>query len=118
MPELLEILDGVEINASRLWARHMELAKIGAIPGGGSCRLALSEEDSAARMVFSNWCKEAGLIVKTDHAANMFGILSGADDSLPLIGSGSHLDTQPNGGRFDGVSGVLAGFASRCVALL
>ena len=108
MPELLEILDGVEINASRLWARHMELAKIGAIPGGGSCRLALSEEDSAARMVFSNWCKEAGLIVKTDHAANMFGILSGADDSLPLIGSGSHLDTQPNGGRFDGVSGVLA----------
>lgn len=101
-------IGNLRVNADRLWARHMELARIGAIAGDGSCRLALSPEDSAARTLFASWCEAAGLTVKSDRAGNMFAVRSGQDATRPAIAAGSHLDTQPHGGRFDGISGVLA----------
>lgn len=98
----------LRINADRLWSRHMEMAKIGAIPGDGNCRLAMSTEDAAARSLFATWCDAAGLSMQVDGAGNMFALRPGTDPSLPPIAAGSHLDTQPHGGRFDGISGVLA----------
>lgn len=98
----------LRVNADRLWSRHMELAKIGAIPGDGSCRLAMSAEDAEARSLFASWCQKAGMELRTDRAGNMFAMRAGTDPSLPPIAAGSHLDTQPHGGRFDGISGVLA----------
>lgn len=98
----------IMVNSDRLWSRHMEMARIGAINGTGSCRLAMSAEDAQARELLASWCREAGLDVQVDGAGNMFCLRPGMDpDRLP-IGSGSHLDTQPHGGRFDGISGVLA----------
>ena len=96
------------INADRLWARHMEMARIGSIEETGSCRLAMSAEDAEARELLASWCRQAGLDVHVDGAGNMFAQRSGTDASRLPIGSGSHLDTQPHGGRFDGISGVLA----------
>jgi len=96
------------VNADRLWARHMELARIGAIEETGSCRLAMSAEDAEARALFARWCREAGLEVRVDGAGNMFCFRPGLDPERLPVGSGSHLDTQPHGGRFDGISGVLA----------
>ena len=99
----------LRVNRNRLWSRHMELAKIGAVQDTGSCRLALSDEDAAARDLFALWCREAGLLVRSDLAGNMFALRSGRDPVRPAVAMGSHLDTQPHGGRFDGISGVLAG---------
>ncbi len=101
-------VDNLRVNTDRLWARHMELARIGAIAGDGSCRLALSAEDAEARTLFARWCQAAGLTVSSDRAGNMFALRPGQDATLPAIAAGSHLDTQPHGGRFDGISGVLA----------
>ncbi len=101
-------VDNLRVNTDRLWARHMELARIGAIAGDGSCRLALSAEDAEARTLFAGWCQAAGLTVSSDRAGNMFALRPGQDATLPAIAAGSHLDTQPHGGRFDGISGVLA----------
>lgn len=98
----------ITVNAERLWARHMEMARIGMVDETGSCRLAMSEEDAQARELLASWCRQAGLEVHVDGAGNMFCLRPGLDpDRLP-VGSGSHLDTQPHGGRFDGISGVLA----------
>jgi N-carbamoyl-L-amino-acid hydrolase len=87
----------------------MELAKIGATEKGGVRRLALSELDGKGRDLFTRWCKEAGLTVKVDGIGNIFARRAGKSDSLPPIVTGSHLDTQPSGGKFDGNYGVLAG---------
>lgn len=95
------------INADRLWARHMEMAEIGPVEETGSCRLALTKEDKAARDLFARWCRDAGMQLRSDRAGNMFAFRPGRDDSRPAVAAGSHLDTQPHGGRFDGVSGVL-----------
>ena len=100
--------DNLRVNGDRLWARHMALARIGAIAGDGSCRLALSAEDSEARHLFASWCASAGLTLRCDRAGNMFAVRAGHDPLLPVVAAGSHLDTQPHGGRFDGISGVLA----------
>lgn len=98
----------LSVDAERLWSRHMEIARIGAIDGTGSCRLAMTAEDAEARALLASWCREAGLELHVDRAGNMFAIRKGTDpDRLP-VASGSHLDTQPHGGRFDGISGVLA----------
>ncbi len=97
----------LRINGERLWQRHMAMAEIGAIEGNGNCRLCMTPEDGEARDLFRSWCEDAGLRVKVDLAGNMFGIRPGTDLSAPMILTGSHLDTQPHGGRFDGVSGVL-----------
>lgn len=95
------------IDAERLWARHMEMAKIGVVEKTGNCRLALTPEDITARNLFAGWCRDADLKVRSDHAGNMFAIRPGRDPARGAVAAGSHLDTQPHGGRFDGISGVL-----------
>ena len=97
----------LRIDGERLWQRHMDMAAIGAIEGGGNCRLAMTAEDGAARDLFRSWCENAGLTIKVDLAGNMFAIRPGTDPDAPMVVAGSHLDTQPHGGRFDGISGVL-----------
>jgi N-carbamoyl-L-amino-acid hydrolase len=97
------------INARRLWDSLMELARVGATKKGGVCRLALSDVDSQARALFIGWCKEAGCEVKVDAIGNIFARRPGQDVHAPPVVTGSHLDTQPSGGKFDGNYGVLAG---------
>jgi N-carbamoyl-L-amino-acid hydrolase len=97
------------INAGRLWQSIIEVARIGATPEGGSCRLALSPEDTQARALLLDWCKPLGLHFEQDAIGNMFLRRPGSEDTLPAVAFGSHLDTVPTGGRFDGVFGVLAG---------
>lgn len=98
----------LRVNGERLWQTHMELARIGAIPNDGCCRLTLTDEDKRARDLFAEWCKDAGCRVDVDRAGNMFATRPGRS-SAPPVASGSHLDTQPHGGRFDGIYGVMAG---------
>lgn len=97
------------INGDRLWDSLMQMAKIGATEKGGCCRLALTDLDRESRDLFVNWCKEAGCTIKVDKMGNIFARREGADSSLAPVLTGSHLDTQPTGGRFDGVYGVLTG---------
>jgi N-carbamoyl-L-amino-acid hydrolase len=97
------------IDSQRLWSSLMELARIGATQKGGVRRLALSELDGEARALFIRWCKEAGCSVKVDGIGNIFARRPGQDDSLAPVIAGSHIDTQPSGGKFDGNYGVLAG---------
>jgi len=85
------------------------MAKIGATAKGGSCRLALTDEDKEGRDLFISWCKEAGCSIKIDQMGNIFARREGKNPDLPPVMTGSHLDTQPTGGKFDGVYGVLAG---------
>jgi N-carbamoyl-L-amino-acid hydrolase len=87
----------------------MEMAEIGATPAGGCNRQALTDEDGAGRDLFVGWCRAAGCRVRIDEVGNLFARRSGAVDDGPPVLMGSHLDTQPTGGRFDGVYGVLAG---------
>ena len=87
----------------------MEMAEIGATANGGSHRLTLSDEDRAGRDLFASWCAEAGLSLTIDEMGDMFARRAGRDKDNAPVGMGSHLDTQPYGGRFDGVFGVLAG---------
>ncbi|MGI9385117.1 MAG: M20 family metallo-hydrolase [Methyloligellaceae bacterium] len=99
-----------KINADRVWERHMEMAKIGATPGGGVHRLALTAEDIAAHRLLAEWAAARSFAVEIDAMGNMFIRRPGSDPSLAAAASGSHTDTQPNGGRFDGIFGVLAAF--------
>jgi N-carbamoyl-L-amino-acid hydrolase len=99
----------LQINGERLWASLMELARIGATAKGGVCRLAASDLDAEARRLFIRWCKEAGCTVTVDHIGNIFARRPGLNPDLPPVMTGSHLDTQPTGGRFDGAYGVMAG---------
>lgn len=99
----------MQINADRLWTSLMEMAKIGATEKGGNARLALTDLDRDGRDLFVRWCKEAGCTVTIDSMGNIFARRPGLYDHLPPIATGSHLDTQPTGGKFDGVYGVLAG---------
>ncbi len=87
----------------------MELAKIGATPKGGVRRLALSELDGQARRLLIEWCRQAGCSITIDGIGNVFARRAGQDDTLPPVITGSHIDTQPSGGKFDGNFGVLAG---------
>jgi N-carbamoyl-L-amino-acid hydrolase len=87
----------------------MAMAEVGATREGGSRRLALTDEDRAGRELFAGWARDAGLELRSDRAGNLFARLPGSDPARPAVITGSHLDTQPNGGRFDGVFGVLAG---------
>lgn len=97
------------INGERLWSTLVDMAQIGPSPNGGSRRLALSEEDNAGRMQLLAWTEALGCEWRSDKAGNLFIRRPGRDDSLTPIAVGSHLDTQPLGGRFDGILGVLAG---------
>ncbi|QGZ54151.1 Zn-dependent hydrolase [Paraburkholderia acidiphila] len=100
--------DLLQIDGPRLWASLMEMARVGATAGGGVRRLALTEEDRRGRELFARWCREAGMTVWTDEVGNLFARREGDDAQAAPVLMGSHLDTQPEGGRFDGVYGVLA----------
>lgn len=97
------------INAERLWGSLMELARIGATPKGGVRRLTLTEEDRRARDLFVRWAREAQLAVEVDAVGNIFARRPGTDASAAPVAMGSHLDSQPSGGKFDGAFGVMAG---------
>jgi N-carbamoyl-L-amino-acid hydrolase len=99
----------VTINSARLAATIEEISSIGAIPGGGCCRLALTDEDRQARDLFVAWCKAADAEVTIDCFGNIFAFRRGRSRTRKVVLTGSHLDTQPHGGRLDGVYGVLAG---------
>jgi len=98
----------LRIDGDRLWASLMEMAKIGATAKGGNCRLALTDLDREGRDLFVRWAEEAGCTVTVDRMGNIFARRPGSDPDARPVGAGSHLDTQPTGGKFDGVYGVLA----------
>jgi beta-ureidopropionase / N-carbamoyl-L-amino-acid hydrolase len=100
---------GLRIDGARLWNSLMELAKIGATQKGGVCRLALTELDKQGRDLFISWAKEIGCTVRIDAIGNIFARRAGTRDDLPPVVTGSHIDTQPTGGKFDGNYGVLSG---------
>ena len=97
------------IDGARLWDTLMEIAKIGATPKGGVKRITLSEEDRQGRLLFQSWCEALGLKVRVDSMGNMFARREGRDPARPPVLMGSHLDSQPTGGKFDGALGVIAG---------
>ena len=99
----------LSIDADRLWQSLMDLARIGATPKGGVCRLALTELDRQARDLFVAWARAEGCSIRVDAIGNLFARRPGRRDALPAIATGSHIDTQPTGGKFDGNYGVLAG---------
>ena len=101
--------ENLRINPDRLWDSLMEMAKIGPGIAGGNNRQTLTDEDGEGRHLFKRWCEAAGLEVGVDQMGTMFARREGTDpDALPVY-VGSHLDTQPTGGKFDGVLGVLGG---------
>lgn len=102
-------MEMLTINRERLWDSLMTMAQIGATPRGGVCRLALTDLDRQGRELFIRWAREAGCTVEIDQMGNIFARRHGADNSLAPVLTGSHLDSQPTGGKFDGVYGVLAG---------
>jgi beta-ureidopropionase / N-carbamoyl-L-amino-acid hydrolase len=99
----------LRVNGDRLWSRLMQMAAIGATPRGGCNRQALTDADMAGRKLLSQWAEAAGCSARVDAVGNLFIRRAGTDDALPVVMTGSHLDTQPTGGKFDGVYGVLAG---------
>ncbi len=96
------------VDPERLWDRHMKLAEFGATPAGGVNRQALSQAEIAARAVLVAWAHEAGLQARHDSVANLFFRLEGREPDADPVLSGSHIDSQPSGGKFDGSFGVLA----------
>src|SRR5258708_4512511 len=102
-------MQNLRIDQERLWQSLMAMAEIGATAKGGSKRLALTDLDRAGRDLFVRWCQEAGCSVTIDRMGNIFARRPGRRGDLAPVATGSHLDTQPTGGRFDGVYGVLAG---------
>ncbi|MFL5258563.1 MAG: Zn-dependent hydrolase [Hyphomicrobiales bacterium] len=103
----MSVKTNVAINPQRLWDQIMETAQFGATPKGGIKRLTLSDDDKKVRDWFKGQCESLGCAVTVDAVGNMFALRPGRDKSLLPIAMGSHLDTQPTGGKFDGVLGVL-----------
>ncbi|ACM34889.1 MULTISPECIES: Zn-dependent hydrolase [Diaphorobacter] len=99
----------LRIDGARLWKSLMDLARIGGTPKGGVCRIALTDLDRQGRDLFVQWAREAGCSIRIDAIGNIFARRAGADDSLAPVMTGSHIDTQPTGGKFDGNYGVMAG---------
>lgn len=97
------------IDQQRLWSSLMEMARIGATAKGGVCRLAMTDLDHQGRELLLSWCESMGCTHALDRVGNLFIRKPGRNDKLPAVSTGSHLDSQPTGGRFDGVYGVLAG---------
>ena len=102
-------MENLKIDGSRLWDSLMEMAQIGATEKGGVNRLALTDLDRESRDLFTRWGQAAGCTVTFDAIGNLFARRPGRDSSLPPVMTGSHLDSQPTGGKFDGAYGVLAG---------
>jgi len=103
------ISDNLRTNPDRLWDSLMEMAKIGPGIAGGNNRQTLTDADSEGRHLFRKWCEEAGLTMSVDKMGTMFMTRAGTDSEALPVYIGSHLDTQPTGGKYDGVLGVLAG---------
>ncbi|TPI59557.1 Zn-dependent hydrolase [Mesorhizobium sp. B3-1-7] len=101
--------ENLRINSDRLWDSIMEMAKIGPGIAGGNNRQTVTDEDGEGRHLFKRWCDAAGLEMGVDEMGTMFARREGSDPSLPPVYVGSHLDTQPTGGKYDGVLGVLGG---------
>jgi beta-ureidopropionase / N-carbamoyl-L-amino-acid hydrolase len=97
------------VDERRQWERLMAMARIGAIPGDGVNRACLTELDRQARRLLIGWAHEIGATVSVDEAANLWLRCEGSDPHAASVVTGSHMDTQPNGGRFDGIYGVIAG---------
>jgi len=99
----------LRINGERLWRSLMDLARVGATPKGGVRRLTLTETDREGRDLFARWAAEAGMSVSVDAIGNMYARRAGSDPEAAPVAMGSHLDSQPSGGKFDGAYGVMAG---------
>lgn len=105
----MKISKNLKINSDRLWDSIMEMAKIGPGVAGGNNRQTLTDADDQGRQLLKRWCEDAGLLNSIDEMGNMFAYREGTDPNLPPVYVGSHLDTQPTGGKYDGVLGVLGG---------
>ncbi|MFA5537945.1 MAG: Zn-dependent hydrolase [Gemmobacter sp.] len=101
--------ENMKIDIDRLWDSLMEMAKIGPGVAGGNNRQTLTDEDAEGRALFQKWCEDAGCTVGLDRMGNMFARREGTDPGALPVYVGSHLDTQPTGGKYDGVLGVLGG---------
>src|SRR5215472_3123336 len=99
----------MRIDGARLWQSLMDLAQIGATPKGGVRRLALTDLDRQGRDLVIGWLRDAGAAIEIDGAGNIFAVRRGRDDTAGVVYTGSHVDSQPSGGKFDGPYGVLAG---------
>ena len=99
----------LKINSSRLWYSIMEMAKIGPGIAGGNNRQTLTDDDAKGRELFKSWCKKENLVMGTDKMGTMFARREGTDPNALPVYVGSHLDTQPTGGKYDGILGVLGG---------
>lgn len=99
----------LKINPDRLWQSLMDLGRIGATQKGGVRRLTLTDDDRLGRDRFVQWCRQAGLAIEIDGIGNIFARRPGLEAGLPPVAVGSHLDSQPSGGKFDGAYGVMAG---------
>lgn len=102
-------MSNLQIDPQRLWDSLMDTARVGGLPAGGIARLTLTQDDKTIRDWFRGEVEALGMSVTVDDMGNMFALRAGQDASLPPIAIGSHLDTQPTGGKFDGNLGVLAG---------
>ena len=105
----MESVKNLRIDPDRLWDSLMEMAKIGPGVAGGNNRQTLTDEDAEGRELFQKWCEDAGMEMGLDTMGNMFATKAGSDPSALPVYVGSHLDTQPTGGKYDGVLGVLGG---------
>ncbi len=105
----VDSLADLRVDGARLWQSLMDLARIGATDKGGVCRLALTDLDRQGRDLFSDWARQAGCEQRVDAIGNIFARRPGRNNALPAVMTGSHIDTQPTGGKFDGNYGVLAG---------
>ena len=105
----MTVITAPSINQDRLSQTIAELATIGKLPNGGVCRIAYSPEVILARQLVQRWMREAGMTVRIDAAGNIIGTYAGQKPGAPALMTGSHIDTVPTGGRYDGALGVLAG---------
>lgn len=105
----MKVLSVLSVNGSRLNSNIDRLARIGKLPNGDICRLAFTSEDLQARYLVQQWMVDAGMTVRTDAAGNLIGRYAGTVEHAPALATGSHIDTVPSGGCYDGVLGVLAG---------
>ncbi|NND90066.1 MAG: Zn-dependent hydrolase [Granulosicoccus sp.] len=105
----MAITSNMRVNSERLWDSIMEMAKIGPGVAGGNNRQTLTDEDAEGRRLFQRWCEQAGLSMGLDKMGTMFARREGTDPEALPVYVGSHLDTQPTGGKYDGVLGVLGG---------
>ena len=106
---MTSVAENMRINGERLWDSIMDIAKIGPGIAGGNNRQTLTDEDALGREKFKEWCDEANLSMSVDSMGTMFARREGEDPNALPVMVGSHLDTQPTGGKYDGVLGVLSG---------